>query len=103
MELKSQVFIKCICLDQLDVCSSLNGPTVEFSEATANADGEWKLCKFTVKSALLLGCFEIIPLGLCTVSLHVNKMPQMLALEILRDVPYYFYGGFSLSQPLSFD
>lgn len=60
-------------------------------------------CKFIVKSALLLHYFEIIPLGLYTFSSHVNKMPQMVALEILRDVAYYFFVGIrSVFLPLSF-
>lgn len=62
----SSLFIKYICLDKLDVYSLLNGPTTEFNEATADASCEWRLCKFIVKSALRLHCFEIIPLGLCT-------------------------------------
>lgn len=98
MVLKSQGFLKCICLDKLDVYSSLTGPTVEFNEATADANCEWRLGKFIVKSALLLHCSEIIPLGLYTFSSHVSKMPQMLALEVLRDVAYYYYyyGNLSL-------
>lgn len=47
-------------------------------------------CKFIVKSALLLHCFEIILLGFYTFSSHVNEMSQTLALEILRDVAHYF-------------
>lgn len=43
-----------ICLDKLDVYSSLNGPTVEFNETTADPNCEWRLCKFIVKPALLL-------------------------------------------------
>lgn len=80
----SSLFIKYICLDKLDIVySSLNGPTIDFNDATAEANCERRLCKFIVRSALLLHFFEIIPLGLYTFSSHVNKMPQMLALEIL--------------------
>lgn len=46
--------------------------------------------EFIVRSALLLHYFRDHSLGLCTYSSHVDKMPQMLALEIQRDVAYYF-------------
>ena len=41
--LKSDVFLKCICMDKLGVYSSVTGPTVEFNGATADADCEWRL------------------------------------------------------------
>lgn len=41
--LKSEVFLKCICVDKLGVYSSVTGPTVEFNEGTADADCEWRL------------------------------------------------------------
>lgn len=41
--LKSEVFLKCICMAKLGVYSSVTGPTVEFNQATADADCEWRL------------------------------------------------------------
>lgn len=55
--LKSEVFLKCIYMDKLGVYSSVTGLTIEFNEATADADCEWRLANLLSNQ---LSCYIVL-------------------------------------------
>lgn len=102
--LKSEVFLKCICMAKLGVYSSVT--EVQLLSLMRLllmliVNGDLQIyCQISSPLTLFLSSFLS---AYALFSSLVNKMPQMLAVEILRDVAYYFYRNLSLLTILPLD